>query len=48
MKMPLKLRAAMSAIGGQMDRIRLYQSFERYNDFHTLSPVARRHLGLSE
>ncbi|WP_338606940.1 hypothetical protein V6617_10540 [Pelagibacterium nitratireducens] len=48
MKMPTKVRAAMWAIGEQMDRIRLYQSFVLHNDIHTLSPSARRRLGLSE
>jgi hypothetical protein len=48
MTMLPKVRAAISAVGEQMDRIRLYQSFVLYNDVHTLSPAARRRLGLSK
>ncbi|UYQ70594.1 hypothetical protein OF122_10930 [Pelagibacterium flavum] len=48
MKVLPKFKSAISAIGEQMDRIRLYQSFVLHNDVHTLSPAARRWLGLSE
>lgn len=47
MKMLPKVRAAVSAIGEQMERIRLYQGFV-LNDVHRLSPAARRRLGLSD
>ena len=48
MNMLPRAKAAAMAIGNHMDRIRLYQSFVLHNDIHTLSPSARRRLGLSE
>ncbi|AEQ51386.1 hypothetical protein [Pelagibacterium halotolerans] len=41
-----KVKAATTNIGDQVERIRLYRDLALQNDIHTLSPAARRVLGL--
>lgn len=43
-----KVKATVTSIGDQVDRIRLYRDLALRSDIHTPSPTARRILGLTD